>query len=307
FGPDGFEKGVDLKKPDDYYVRQAANVAVDAKVPDASDEEIELFTKARRHLSKTVFDVERWKKIAGDNWRKTVYALNRGGAFEDFEEGKKGKQPGWIVHTYKKSGQNLINMYQEKTATTKNSRTGKYFYGLPAYMPLTDSLGNEIKFDPEYDLQLITHREVTQTKSRTCVDYWLLAVLSENFILINKKDADRLGLKDGDKTKVVSPSNPEGTWDLKAGGKLPMVGKVKVSQAIAPGVIAFSLGFGNWATGSRDISVDGVVVKGDERRGRGIHANAAMLVDPHLKNTCLSDLTGGSAVFYDTKVKLVKA
>jgi hypothetical protein len=30
-------------------------------------------------------------------------------------------------------------------------------------------------------------------------------------------------------------------------------------------------------------------------------------VDPVLKNTCLSDLTGGSAVFYDTQVKLVKA
>jgi tetrathionate reductase subunit A len=44
-----------------------------------------------------------------------------------------------------------------------------------------------------------------------------------------------------------------------------------------------------------------------DRRARGIHANAALRVDPQIKNTCLSDLAGGSAVFYDTKVKLLKA
>lgn len=32
-----------------------------------------------------------------------------------------------------------------------------------------------------------------------------------------------------------------------------------------------------------------------------------MRIDPVLKNVTLSDLTGGSAVFYDTRVKVVKA
>jgi hypothetical protein len=32
----------------------------------------------------------------------------------------------------------------------------------------------------------------------------------------------------------------------------------------------------------------------------GVHANAALRIDPVIKNTCLSDVTGGSAVFYDT-------
>jgi len=35
-------------------------------------------------------------------------------------------------------------------------------------------------------------------------------------------------------------------------------------------------------------------------------SNTALRVDPHIKNTCLSDITGGTAVFYDTRVKLVK-
>lgn len=62
-----------------------------------------------------------------------------------------------------------------------------------------------------------------------------------------------------------------------------MIGKLKVTHTILPGVVTFILGFGNWANGSRDIEIDGNVIKGDERRGRGIHANAAMLLDPYLK------------------------
>jgi hypothetical protein len=55
------------------------------------------------------------------------------------------------------------------------------------------------------------------------------------------------------------------------------------------------------------MTIDGQLVKGDPRRAVPLHANAAMRVDSHLKNITLTDLAGGSAVFYDTKVKLVKA
>ena len=54
------------------------------------------------------------------------------------------------------------------------------------------------------------------------------------------------------------------------------------------------------------MTVDGSTIKGDARRGKGIHANVAMRVDPVLKNTGLQDLVGGSICFYDTKVKLIK-
>ena len=38
----------------------------------------------------------------------------------------------------------------------------------------------------------------------------------------------------------------------------------------------------------------------------GIHANAAMRLDPVLKNTGLVDTVGGSAVFYQSQVKLIR-
>ena len=94
---------------------------------------------------------------------------------------------------------------------------------------------------------------------------------------------------------------------MKNGTKVPIVGKLKVIQGIRPGVVAFALGFGHFAYGGVDVTIDGQVIKGDARRTRGIHANAAMRVDPYLKNTTLVDSVGGSAVFYDSKVKVVKA
>jgi hypothetical protein len=85
-----------------------------------------------------------------------------------------------------------------------------------------------------------------------------------------------------------------------------MVGRLRVVQGLRPGVIAFSLGHGHWAYGASDMRVNERLIPGDPRRAKGIHANAAMRVDPYLKNTCLVDPVGGSAVFYDSRVNVVK-
>ena len=52
-----------------------------------------------------------------------------------------------------------------------------------------------------------------------------------------------------------------------------------------------------FAAGSSMVySVDGQEYEGDDRRVRGIHANAAIRTDPYLGNTSLVDQVGGSAV-----------
>jgi hypothetical protein len=106
---------------------------------------------------------------------------------------------------------------------------------------------------------------------------------------------------------VVSSTNPAGEWDLGNGAKKAMVGKLLVTETLRPGVVTFTLGHGQWASGASDVVIDGTLVKGDPRRGAGLHANAAMWIDPHLKNTCMIDKVGGSVSFYDTAVRLVPA
>jgi anaerobic selenocysteine-containing dehydrogenase len=305
FGKDGFGPGQAFTRPEDFYIRMVANVAAGDRagdaVSDASDDEVTLFLASRRHLPKSVFDPARWEQAAGPAlWRKVVYVLNRGGRFQDYAKAYVGDQ---VANKYAKQ----INLYQEKTAKTKNSMTGKAFPGIATYIPPgLDARGRAIE-DRGYDLHLITFREISHTKSRTASNYWLLHLLPENSVILNEVDARRLGFKDGQQVKLVSASNPEGVWELGNGKKRPMAGKLKVIQGIRPGVVAFSLGHGHWAYGSSDVRVDGKVIKGDPRRGAGLHGNAAMRVDPVFGNTCLEDLAGGSAVFYDTRVKIVKA
>jgi len=200
-----------------------------------------------------------------------------------------------------------LNLYQEKTYKAKDAMTGKHYYGYPRYVPgPISSVGDPID-DADYPLRLITFREIAHTKSRTGGNYLLLALLPENAFLLNPVDAKDLGFSDGDWAKVVSATNTDGAWPLGAAGKLPIVAKVKTTEGLRPGTVAFSLGHGHWAYGAEAITVDGAEVAADERRRHGAHANAAMRLDPHLQNVCLSDLAGGSAVFYDTSVRLERA
>ncbi len=308
FGENAFGPGLHLKRDEDMYLRMAANIAFgdkpdgSDKVPAADAEEIRIFEAARRHLPPTVYHAERWKGVVGlEMWPHLVYVLNRGGRFQGYEQAYKDGQ---LANKYGK----MVGIYLERFATTRHSMTGK------TYLPHADFVDSPLdclgrKLDDEargYDLTLLTYRHIAQTKSRTPGNYWLQALYPENFIDISPVDARRLGLADGDRVKVVSPTNEEGVWDFGHGHQKPMVGKVRILEGIRPGVVAFSLGHGHWAYGASDVIIDGVRVPGDPRRATGVHANAAMRVDPVLKNTGLVDTVGGSAVFYQTQVKLVK-
>ena len=309
FGPDGMGKGMPYVRPEDFYLKQVADIAFGDKedgsdsVPEADDEEVQIFLAARKHLPKSVFDPEKWKAAVGGDeslWRKVIFVLNRGGRYENFEKGYKGEKVG---HAYGR----LVNLYQEKTATTINTMTGKPMTGYPKYFPAgLSSTGEEI-VDEGYDFNLITFKTITMAKARGISNYWTLSVVPEGYLLINTQDAVKLGVKDGDNVRISSASNPKGEYDLKNGKTHPIVGKAKVTEGIRPGVVAFPLGFGHWASGAADVEIDGKVVKGDARRAVPLMANAAMRVDPSMGNVTLTDQTGGSAVFYDTKVKVEKA
>ena len=309
FGPDGFGEGIPYTRPEHLYLKLVANIAFGDKedgsntVPESDDEELEIFHKSRRHLPKNVYDPDAWKAAIGNDeslWRRLVFVLNRGGRYDDYEKSYKGEMH---ANPYAKQ----LNLYQEKTATAINTMTGEVFTGHPAYIPPALSSTGESIEDPGYDYTLITYKEIVATKARTMSNYWLLSVLPENAVIMNAEDGRRLGLKDGDQVKLVSASNTDGVWDLKNGTLKPMSGNLKLIQGIRPGVVAFGLGYGHWASGAKDQVINGETLKGDPRRNTGLHGNAAMRVDPHLGNVTLSDIAGGSAVFYDTKVKVVKA
>jgi len=307
FGKGGFGEAGDFHRPEDFYLKLVANIAWGDKedgsdaVPEASDEELELFRKARRHLPPAVFDEARWRAAVGDDeslWRRVVYVLNRGGRFESFDRSYDGDK---LAHRYK----GPFNLFVERVAKAHHSITGRRFDGLPHYEPPKNGLG-EVAYDEEYPLHLITFKEITGGQSRTISSYWLSAILPENYVLINRRDAEALGIRDGDRVRIVGKSNPDGMWNLGHGRVRPVEGKAKVTETIRPGVIAVSWHYGHWSYGSSDVEVDGHVVQGDPRRGTGLCTNAVLRVDDATGNTCMSDPIGGSASFYDTRVRVEK-
>jgi len=310
YGVNGFGDGMDLKTREDYFLRMAANLAFGDKedgseaVPEADDEEMRIFREARRHLPKAIFDEERWKTIIGDDslWRRIVTLLNRGGRYEDFSKVYKGEK---LAHPYK----GLFNIFVDNVAAGKHSLTGENFHGLSTFEPIKDASGREMAQESDaYPFHLFTFKYICGGQSRTVSNYWAqLGVAKENYVLLNKADADKMGFKEGDEVKIVSPSNPEGVWNIPNHGVMPVAGKLKVIQGIRPGTVAASWSFGHWAYGASDFVIDGAVVKGDPRRATGVCPNAVMYEDPVLKNATLSDPIGGSASYLDTPVNVVPA
>ncbi len=308
-GKGGFDKHGDFNRPEDYYLRAVANIAFgDVKdgsdaAPEADEAELDLFRKARRHLPAAVFDEARWQAAVGDAmWRKTVFVLNRGGRFDDSSKAYAGN---FVGHPYGRQ----LNLYVEPVATGKDSVTGQPFFGVAHYEPIRNSTGTPVD-DKDLPLYLITYKEIVGTQSRTISNYWTqggMGVLPVNSALMNPQDAEALGIQEGDTVTFASRTNPHGSYDLGNGQVETVQGKVKFTQGVRPGVILVSFHFGHWAYGARDVVVDGTLISGDPRRGIGLCSNPLMLLDEGTQTTCLTDPIGGSASFYDTKVKVERA
>jgi anaerobic selenocysteine-containing dehydrogenase len=308
FGKGGFGPGMDLKRPEDYYLKVVANLAYgdsedgsDAdSVPEADDAELEVFRAARRHLPSSVFDEAKWVRAVGpDLWRKVVYVLNRGGRFGSVEDAYDRDH---MAHAFGGSW----HLYLERVAGAKDSYSGMPFDGLPRWDPGVASNGNSLD-DPGYPLQLITFKESFATQSRTAGAYWAQASLApENFVLMAAADADQFGIHDGDVMRLESVTLPDGVIDLGNGARKPIQGKVKVIQGMRPGVIAVSHHFGHWAYGSNDVVVDGETMPGDDRRGTGFPVNQLMRLDDYMRTGPVTDPIGGSVSFGDTKIRLAR-
>ncbi len=220
--------------------------------------------------------------------------LAKGGVFEDPGNEYDGK---YLKYKYG----NVIKIYIEPLATTKDSMTEQYFDALPHYDPpkFADNTTIAAVDERDYPFHLITYKMAWHAQARTATIPWLMIIQPENFVEINASDAKRLGIRDGEKVRLISPTSPGGA-----------VGKAKVTEGLRPGVIAVSGHFGHWELASKPCVVDGVVQGTDPSRGTGLSPNPIMRLDQFrgkVLNTSLQDKVGGSVSFSDSRVKLVKA
>ncbi len=240
------------------------------------------------------FNKKGLENLAKNTGKPIAEIVAKGGMFEDPGSEYDGK---YLKYKYG----NVIKIYIEELATTKDSMTGQYFDGLPHYDPpkFADDTPIAAVDEREYPFHLITYKMVWHAQARTATIPWLMIIQPENFVEINASDARRLGIRDGDAVRLISPTSPGGA-----------AGKAKVTEGLRPGVIAVSGHFGHWELASRPYVVDGVTQGYDASRGAGLSPNPIMRLDQFkgkVLNTSIQDKVGGSVSFSDSRVKLVKA
>jgi anaerobic selenocysteine-containing dehydrogenase len=213
--------------------------------------------------------------------------ISRGGVFDDPGNEYSGDK---LSYTYG----NIIRTFNDPIARTRDSVTGEYYSGVPHYREQAHSDGSAVS-DPGYPYRLITYKTVHHGQARTNVNPWLMLMIPENPVEISASDAAALNLENGDQVKVTSPTNAEG-----------IVGRVKVTQGLKPGVVAISHHYGHWEQHSRPLETDGVTTGHDPSRGAGIQPTVIMRTDKRFTNVGLQEPIGGSASFFDTQVRITK-
>ncbi len=81
---------------------------------------------------------------------------------------------------------------------------------------------------------------------------------------------------------------------------------MKTLYGIRPGTVAVSWHYGHWNAYGADtrIEIDGKQVTADMRRAKGLCPNLVMERDESIGKVGLTDPIGGSAAFFNTRVKL---
>jgi len=214
--------------------------------------------------------------------------LSKGGVFDNPGEEYAGDK---LAYQYA----NIIRLFADPVARTRDSVTGKYYSGVPQYVPIAHSDGTAVNDGTSFPMKLITFKVVQHGQGRTNVNPWLMLMSPENYVEISAADGSRLGVQTGDPVRVTSVSNTAG-----------IVGKAKVIQGLKPGVVAISHHFGHWEQSSRAHTVDGVQTGFEPSRAAGIHPGTVMRRDKRSTNVPLQDPIGASCAFYDTSVQITK-
>lgn len=224
----------------DFIMRVYANGAMDAVgrkiVPsEVPKEEVEFVEEN--------YPIAQYKDIIPDEWPYVAYVLARGGVFTSYKESY--DERGFVK---RKPPRTLLMFWDEKTAKTKNSITGKRFYGGPRYFePSTHAPTStqaedrwlpgtplrRIWSESDYPMLIVPNGSPLFTKHRSQFYYWLKQIMPRNFAIIHPEEAAKIGLVSGDVVKIETP-----TGSLET--------PVLVEPTVAKGVIAIPVGMGRW-------------------------------------------------------------
>ena len=275
-----------LDVPEDLYVPLFANAALSGdKLPAPTKADVR-FTSVDRvaPLFKS--------RLTPESFASTMYMLTRGGRFETMETRYDGD---FFVEDLRMDTE--FQLYNQTLARTKDSYTGECWDGQPICDVDRFWDGSAVRdhySEKDYPFVFTTFKSHLRSPYSAVLPR-VTAIEKHNFVQMNVRDAQALGLKTGDKVRVVTPRN---TF---------IEGPLQADDTVAQGTVVVPTGYGHTQFGAATMEVDGQVIKGDKARAGGMAVNPFNIVDPTRKGASLyRDRVFGSTARHGVPVKVEK-
>lgn len=259
-------KSYPINTPEDYYIPLFANVAHSGEVlPSPTQEDIK-FTSVDRVMPLLE------KRLKKNEVGPTAFMLTRGGRYENFENRYEGE---FITPAMRMDTQ--FQIYNEGLTLKRDSYSGKRYDGQPLFDVdrfWDTSEVSEKWNENQYPFKFSTFK--TQLRSPYSIVLPRVVALSPtNYIQMNEEDVIKVGLKDGDKARVLSP---KGTY---------IEGIIQANKTVAIGSVVVPTGYGHTAFGTQDTIIDNKSREAIKERGTGMAVNPFNVVDPTRKGASL--------------------
>lgn len=265
-GMPGFGKGAisdkegnryDLFTAEDFYLRALANMAFTAGKPvgEASDDDMVLTGVSR-------FEQTLQQKLKPEEWRRVAMIMSRGGRFDDL-------QSAWNGDKIRKAYTTPLQLWNEPIARMRHAMTGEHYSGCPTFYPtrLGDGTPMREQFDEKQWPFLMTSYKSNLMSSMSIGVDRLRQLHPQNPVSINKADAAKQGIKNGDAIRIVTP-----------GGEVRGVALVR--EGIMPGAIAVEFGYGHTELGAKSHLIDGQALPHNPHLAAGVNLNDLGFADP---------------------------
>ncbi|NLY28416.1 MAG: tetrathionate reductase subunit TtrA [Alcaligenaceae bacterium] len=263
-----------LNTPEDFYLRAMANMAwAGGKVVgDASDDDLEITGVAR-------FRPALESGLKPEEWRKVAMLMTRGGRFDAIDAAWKGDH-------IRKAHTQALQVWNEELWRMRHALTGERYNGCPTWYPtrLADGRAAREQFPHDQWPLLMTSYKSNLMSSMSIGVERLRQVHPHNPISVNRNDADRLNIRNGDRIRVSTP-----------GGSVEGVAVVR--DGIMEGAIAIEHGYGHKELGARSHRIDGRPTPMKEALAAGVNLNEMGIPDATrgtFRNVWIDWVSGGA-------------
>lgn len=247
---------VDLLSFEDWHARYLANVAVQcAKLPPVSAED--------REWAGLEYAMQPLRaRLSAPEAAKVEALLSRGGYYEQDD-----RYDGQFI---KGGGGKFLQFYNAAMLDLRHCHSGERYPAIPVLREARFWNGQAwSELWPQRDFPLLFSNYKPSSRSGYSVAYArCVEIAPSNFVYMNVETAQGLGLKSGDKVRVIS------------GNGVPAEGVLLADAGVAKEAVCVSHGFGHRAFGADARVIDGKLLPALSERGQGTAVNRMIPHDP---------------------------